>query len=334
MQGILLFLRRHGFILGLVVLFLICTLLYFYLKRLPETNDAFVVAKIRPVSSQVDGFVDKIYVSNNQYVKKGQLLYTLNTDVFQLALDQAKVNLEKGQEQLNSLQTQLQRDQQLTDEKLLSFQTAQYNFNNATELYAKNAVPKAQLDNLNRMMGIALADYNAAKLQFKITNDALLQVATNNKFLSIAIKQAQLQLSYTKVSALSDGIVSNLNLAVGTYVKAGQPLFAFIDTTTWWVQANIQETELTDVKVGDIANIKLRLYPKHNFTGVIEHIGWAVQRQQTDTQSFLATVASENQWFLLPQRFPVMVRITNATDPRYPLHVGASATVRIKTASK
>lgn len=329
MYKALLFLRRHGLIFSVIIIFIICALIYAYILTRPSTDDAFVIAKIRPVSSRVGGFVNHIYVKNNQYVRKGQKLFSLDPRPFILDLDETQAKLDEANATYHALTLKLAADKQQVAEKKLAYETAKLNAENAAALAKKKEFPESKYKNLVRTMEIALAAYNAEKVKLNVDEAYLLQEKYQVNTLKVAVRIKQLNLSYTTVYALSNGSISNLNLSLGTYVEPGKPLFAFVDTTNWWVQANIKETELTHVRTGDLARIYLRIYPHHLFKGKVVSMAWAVQRQLTDPKTFLPKVINENQWFLLPQRFPVLIKILNPNQQKYPLHVGASADVRI-----
>lgn len=126
--------------------------------------------------------------------------------------------------------------------------------------------------------------------------------------------------------AQSQGIVVGIKTCSGCFESQGEALMTFIDTRRWWVQANFKETQLAGVKPNTVARIRLRMYPKHTYLARIEHNHWAVSREHVNPQSGLLEVANENQWFRLPQRFPVLLKVLNP-DPNFPLHVGASASV-------
>jgi multidrug resistance efflux pump len=95
------------------------------------------------------------------------------------------------------------------------------------------------------------------------------------------------------------------------------------------VQANFKETVLRHVKPGMKARITFPMYPGQEFTGTVETLGWNVNRQQS-ARNGLPVVEKENEWFLLPQRFPVQIAL-DQPPPDYPLHVGQSANVQIQT---
>ncbi|STX48340.1 hemolysin D [Legionella hackeliae] len=149
--------------------------------------------------------------------------------------------------------------------------------------------------------------------------------------LKAEMHNALVNLNLTVVRAPTDGVVDNMYISLGTPIKTHRPLFSFIDTSTWWVQANFYETDLRRVRPGDKVYIVLRMYYFNKiFHGVIVNSIWASDRQRTVTRTQQQEVSSSNQWLLEPQRFPVQIKILDP-DPKFPLHPGASAYVYVKT---
>ncbi|MDO8953376.1 MAG: HlyD family secretion protein [Gammaproteobacteria bacterium] len=144
-----------------------------------------------------------------------------------------------------------------------------------------------------------------------------------------ALSQANLNLSYTKVYASSDGWITNMNLQVGSIVDQDQPIFTLISSDQFWVDANYEETAMQNIKAGQRASITVDMYPNHPFKGVVESISGG-------TGSAFSLLPPENatgNWVKVTQRLPVKVLITNP-DPNYPLHIGTTASVTIDTHSK
>ena len=103
-------------------------------------------------------------------------------------------------------------------------------------------------------------------------------------------------------------------------------LFAIVEQKNWWIQANFKETDLSRIKVGQPATIKLDIYPHHVFHGVVE----ALSQSSGAIFSLLPPENAAGNWVKVTQRFPVRIRISDL-DPDYPLRAGASATVKIDT---
>jgi multidrug resistance efflux pump len=104
-----------------------------------------------------------------------------------------------------------------------------------------------------------------------------------------------------------------------------------IDTSNWYVQANFKESELSEIRPGTTAVIRLRQYPGKIYSGIVESSRLSAEKRLTAPRSGMTEVKKENEWFLLPQRFPVQIKITN---PDHLLNFGASAYVSLDIPSR
>jgi len=140
-----------------------------------------------------------------------------------------------------------------------------------------------------------------------------------------AVKQAELDLSYCKVSAPFDGRVINLNISAGAYASVGVPVFSILDTTKWYVVANFRERELRYMAPGSPATVYLVSAPNQRFHGKVQGIGWAVKPEgEIDLPpSGVPYVKRELNWVRVAQRFPVRIEVENP-DPNL-FRMGASA---------
>lgn len=153
------------------------------------------------------------------------------------------------------------------------------------------------------------------------------------KQLEARLELAKINSGLTVVRALSDGYVTNMSVSPGGYYHAGDVLFGFIDTETWWVQANFKESELSGIRKGQTARIWLWQYPGVELKGVVEETGWSAERRKTAPETGLPVVEKENEWFLLPQRFPVQIRIVDPPEGIL-LTPGGSAYVSVNTPAR
>ena len=156
-----------------------------------------------------------------------------------------------------------------------------------------------------------------SNMQYQIAN-------TKIKTAKISVRNGQVNQSYTRLYAPVDGYVSNLNLHSGQLVMPGQKLFGLVDDASWWIDANMKETQLSRIKPPQDATIKLDMY-EHSYTGKVQSISYA----SGSTFSLLPPENASGNWVKVIQYFTVRVALKN--DPNYPLRVGASAHVTINT---
>jgi membrane fusion protein (multidrug efflux system) len=144
-----------------------------------------------------------------------------------------------------------------------------------------------------------------------------------------AVTKAQLDLDRTTVKAPVEGTVAEVRVRPGTVVQAGAALFALVDTSSWWLDANFKETDLERIAAGQKARVIVDLYPSHEFKGEVDSISPA----SGTAFSILPPQNATGNWVKVTQRIPVRISIKTAKgDPE--LRVGASASVTVDTTSK
>ena len=207
---------------------------------------------------------------------------------------------------------------------------ARYLSEQAQKLYAEQATSQKYAEEQQQNLRVAQAKLLQVQRELDAVRQQSFQSRSTIARMQSQLAYAKLELDLTTVRALVDGTVTNMYISPGGYVVPGQVQFAFIETDTWWVQANFQETELSQLRPGQKAKIWFWQYPGKTFEGIVEDSGWGVDRRVTSTTDGMPVVQKENEWFLLPQRFPVQIRIINS-DSQCGFHPGASAFVQIQT---
>lgn len=306
------------------------TAYYFYWHLQPFTQNAFVIANTRPVSALVAGYITEIHVRNNQFVKKGDPLFTIFQAPYQLKVKELEYQLESQKAAL--LATEARIDAGRADVRRLEAlkKNAVYLSNAADQMYSGAAVSQEYAVGQRYTREAAEAQLDSARSTLRaLTHDAESARALIRN-LETQLETAKINQGLTVVRALSDGFVTNMTLSPGGYYEPGEVLFGFVDSSVWWVQANFKENELSGIRRGQHARIWLWQYPGLELEGVVEETGWSAERR-VSASTGLPQVEKENEWFLLPQRFPVQIRILN--PPARTLTPGGSAFVTIDTPS-
>lgn len=144
----------------------------------------------------------------------------------------------------------------------------------------------------------------------------------------VNLNKAVLNLHYTQVTAPTNGWVTNLSLRDGNMVTTNQPLFALISDKEFWVDANFKETAMENIKPGQLATIKVDMYPDHRFLGVVDSISGGTG----NVFSLLPPQNATGNWVKVTQRIPVRIRVLSLNS-NYPLRIGSSASVSIQLKS-
>jgi len=317
-------------LLVIITALLIGAYVYFqHEKRYPNTDDAYVQANIITISPQVSGKVSKVFVQNNQYVKKGQPLFNIDPEPFHVALKRAEANLANTIQTVKAQEAAVVAAKALVEQRQAELHNTVKMTKRTLTLVHRRLYPVAAGDNAVRNLKVAKAALSAAKSQLVEAQQTVGEPGDANatiKTAKTAIAQALINLKYTRVLAPSSGYLAKFTLRIGTEVSAYQEVFIIVDNSHWWVTANFKETNLQRIRNGQAANIKVDIYPDHIFKGIVTSIS-------PGSGASFALLPPENatgNWVKVTQRFPVRVDFIRP-DPRYPLRIGASATVTIDT---
>jgi membrane fusion protein, multidrug efflux system len=308
----------------LTVVFFLCYL--GYQKYYPSTEDAYVNANITHIASQATGKVLKVYVVNNQYVKKGELLFSIDPQHYDIELDSANSDVKLYNMKLKSdLNTILSAKASLkeSDAKMV---LENLKFHRMGVLHESGVISKEDYDEANSNYKIAKAQLESAQLS--IAHAKSIYDIDGAYLLSAKARlgAAKLNLSYTKVYASSDGYITNFSLRQGSMISIGDNLFSLVSSVDLWVDANYKESDLERIKIGQPVQITLDMYPGDTIKGTVRSISAG---SGSAFSLFPAENASGN-WVKVSQRFPVKIVINQPySGPR--LRVGASANVEIDT---
>lgn len=300
--------KLFGFVLIvglLVVIYQIFISLFFY------CSNAYVDTTMVNISSQVSGQIQSLNIQNNQQVKQGQLLFEIDPIPFTHKLQQETLNLSAAKQQYkvlkaeqNTVLTQVKAARSLAH--LASITADRYG-----DLYKQHVVSAQALDDVTTSKQVKTDAILVLQAQFNQlqTNLDLQQVAIHNA--SVAVAQAQYELSLTKITAPVSGTINNFSNNLGDSVTAYQPLFgirpANISENTWYVTANYAEKYMSRIKPGQYAVMYLNSNPWELFIGRVGSKGTAVARDQVETKNALPYIQPAVSWISYPYLFPVKI---------------------------
>src|SRR5438309_7836815 len=305
------------------------------LERHPRTDDAAARANVVGIVPRARGQIVKLAVQDNQLVKEGDLLFEIDPADYEQALDRAKSALgaldqqiEVGRSQDEQLKFGVRAAEAGVQRATAQLKQSEDTLHRLEPLLPKRFATAEQVDQART--AVAVAAQGLAEQEQKL-NQARAQLSQLQTLLAqrpgavAAVKQAELDLSYCKVTAPFDGRVINLNISAGAYASVGIPVFSILDTTKWYVVANFRERELRHMAPGSPATVYLVSAPNQRFRGKVQGIGWAVKPEgEIDLPpSGVPYVKRELNWVRVAQRFPVRIEVENP-DPNL-FRMGASA---------
>src|SRR6202050_455201 len=309
---------------------------YFYIKgsRYQSTDDAYAQAATVSISANVAGRVSEIEVRDNDLVQRGATLFRLGDAPFRIAVSDAAARLADARLQIESLKSTYRQRLVELRAALDTQNFAQQQYDRQTRLLASGIASQAQIDqaahaldaarqqvaNVQQQIGVALAnlggDPNIAPERHPLVEQA-----------QAALDRAQLNLSYTVVSAPTDGVVAKVEqLQVGDTIAASAPVFALVSTRDVWIEANFKEVQLARMRPGQVATVKIDRYPSRTFQAKVTSVSPSTGSQF----SLLPPENATGNWVKVVQRVPVRLQLTQF-DTEFPLQAGLSADVTVDT---
>ena len=305
----------------------------------PRTDDAYVYADTINVAPEVSGRIVDLPVRDNQHVKKGDLLFRLDTKPFQATLDKANAGL-------NALNHEIELTQRSVNAQKLGADAASANVERAraaldqsadtldrmAPLLGKQYVSAEQLDQAKTARRSAQAALNTAQLEAQRASAGVSGVdalVAKRDVLKAEIELARLNLEYATVRAPFDGVVIDLKTSTGQFAAAGHPVFTLANTSRWYVVANFRETELSSIRQGEKVDAYILADSSHHFSGKVESIGYGVFPDDGGSDAGgLPHVPRAINWVRVAQRFPVRIAIDQPDASLF--RIGASAVAILK----
>jgi membrane fusion protein (multidrug efflux system) len=295
-------------IVGAIVLWLI-------LRQFVSTDDAYIDGHVVQISPQIAAQVLTLHVDDNQLVHRGELLVELDPTDYQVALDQAVAQIAAAQGRLEQAQAQVGSAEASVTQAVAEVAAAQTSFDNATrDLHRyqdvdERARSRQQLDNALTAQKNAQAQLDQAKAK-KISADASVKTAHANvkaaagevQTSEAGKKRAEVNLSYCKIFAPTDGRVTQRTVEAGNYVVTGGAMFMLVDPNVW-VTANFKETQLTHMRPGQPVTIKVDAFPGVKWSGHVD----SIQAGSGSRFSILPAENATGNYVKIVQRVPVKI---------------------------
>jgi len=333
-------LRRILMIGGIGVVVLVASVLWLTGGRYVSTDDAYIQAAKLTVTTDVSGIVKDVDVREGEHVKKGQILFRLDPKPFQIALANAKAQLEQQALTIESMKADYQRMLSDVAAQRAQVDLDQRNYERYAGLLKSNAIAPATYDQAKLTLATAQqqlrALQQAADTQLaKLEGNPNISVAEHPQYeQSLAqVNEMQRQLNHSVVRAPFDGIVTEVDsLQPGTLVVSALSSFSttsavgLVATNDSWAEAHLKETDLTYVHQREPVTFTIDTYPGLRCTGHVDSIS-------PGTGSAFSVLPAENasgNWVKVVQRVPVRIKIDDC--PGNPsLRAGMSAVVKIDT---
>ena len=325
--------NRILWIAGPLVVALIAGYVYITSGRYTSTDNAYVQADQVTIAPQIGGRVVEVAVRENQKVRKGDLLFRIDPEPLQIAVNQMEAQIEAAGDYLNASRDGYRSSSADLRSSDATLRNHEAQLKRIRELRGKGLVAQKALDDaindVNTARGTRDSDAaNLAKSKTMLGGavDTPLAQLSGYKVVMAQMAKAKLDLSHAEVRAPIDGTIGKMHLQPGDYLNVGQAAMPLVSNTLW-VEGNFKETDLTNVHVGQTAEIEVDTYPGHKWKATVTSISPASGSQF----SILPAQNATGNWVKIVQRIPVRLSIDAGNEKDMILRAGMSADVEIDT---
>ncbi|MBS3650304.1 HlyD family secretion protein [Pseudaminobacter sp. 19-2017] len=302
--------------------------------RIQETDNANLRQARVTISSEASGRVVEVNLAENAMVKAGDVLFAIDPEPYRIALNQADAALAQARlqvEQLRASYSQAIAQQKLAREEVAFQKTLLDRQSALTQkgIGTQSALDTARHDLEKAQQQQATSEQVIASARAALGGDPEIPTDQHPSVLAAqaARDKAAWQLGLTTVRAPADGIISQAaSFKSGQMVSVGTPLFSLVETGDTWVEANFKETQLTNMKLGQEADVWLDTYPNRPIKAKVDSIGAGTGSEF----SLLPAQNATGNWVKVTQRIPVRLKL-ESDDPSLLLRTGMSATVEVDT---
>ena len=303
------------------------------------TDNAYVRGQVTVISPQVSGYVTSVEVQDFQTVQQGQLLATVDDRIYRQRLDQAKAALHSAEAALaNSTQSQASARGSVAQTRASiagaesAVTKARADAQRVRTLFAGGWVAQAQVDVAQNALRAAEAQLAAARAAEGVAQTSVTSAVVGRGSLEAAVENAQAQvrlaqidLDNTRITAPRAGRLGEVAVRVGQQVAVGTQLTALVPDVVW-VTANMKETQMRDVRVGQPVEIAVDALGGAKLKGKVERISPAAGSEFSVIRPDNAT----GNFTKVAQRIPVRISIDPGQEAATRLAPGMSVTARIQ----
>lgn len=289
-----------------------------------KTDDAQIEQYISPVNIKVPGYIREIRFTEHQYVHKGDTLLIIDDREYIIALRQAEaalIDARSGRKAagstLNTASTNAAVFESTIEEAELRAEKLQHDYDRYSRLLERRATTQAVVEQYRTELDMARARVNALRQQRDAAQSAVCEVNQRLENAQAAIMRAEaaldmarLNLSYTVITAPSDGFLGRRTIEEGQLVSPGQTVTTIMPDGPKWIIANFKETQLSRIRTGQEAEITVDAIPGRTFRGKVAAISSATGSRY----SMIPTDNSAGNFVKIRQRVPVRIEFADTVD--------------------
>ncbi|WP_312215921.1 multidrug efflux MFS transporter periplasmic adaptor subunit EmrA [Pantoea vagans] len=308
---------------------------FLVLRHFQETDDAYVAGNQVQVMAQVSGSVNKVWFEDTDFVKKGDVLVSLDKTDAEQAFEKAQTALATSVRQTHQLMINGKQYQASITLQQTALAQAEADLKRREPLGAANLIGREELQHARDAVATAKAQLDVAIQQYNANQAMILNTSLENQPAvqqsAAELRDAWLALQRTEIRSPMDGFVSRRSVQVGSQISTSTPLLAVVPATNLWVDANFKETQLAGVRIGQPATVVADIYGDE-----VVYQGKVVGLDMGTGSAFslLPAQNATGNWIKVVQRLPVRIELNQDDIARHPLRIGLSTLVKIDTTSK
>jgi len=309
-------------------------------SHIESTENALVRGQVTIIGPQLAGYVFEVPVQDFQFVKAGDLLVRLDDRIYRQRLNQAlaqvqvqKTALANNLQQRRSAEATITQRQAAVADSEAQARKGAADLGRNQNLISDGSVSRRELDVTRAANAQALASVAQAKAALAIAREDLQTVIVNRDSLAAnvanaeaAVELARIDLDNTRILAPRDGQLGQVGVRLGAYVNSGAQLMALVPDTLW-VMANMKETQMADVRIGQPVTFTVDALNHLRLRGHVQRISPATGSEFSLLQADNAT----GNFVKIAQRIPVRITVDPDQDGAHRLRPGMSVVVSIDT---
>ena len=308
---------------------------FLVLRHFQETDDAYVAGNQVQVMAQVSGSVNKVWFDDTDFVKKGDVLVSLDKTDAEQAFEKAQTALATSVRQTHQLMINAKQYQASIALQQTALAQAEADLKRREPLGASNLIGREELQHSRDAVATAKAQLDVAVQQYNANQAMILNTSLEEqpavKQAAAELRDAWLALQRTDIRSPMDGYVSRRSVQVGSQISTSTPLMAVVPATNLWIDANFKETQLAGVRIGQDATVVADIYGDD----VVYH--GKVVGLDMGTGSAFSLLPAQNatgNWIKVVQRLPVRIELNPDEIAKHPLRIGLSTLVKVDTTNK
>jgi multidrug resistance efflux pump len=294
----------------------------------PFTTQASMQKTVANIAPEVTGVVTQVNVENGETVKTGDVLFSIDSRSYELAVRQAQAELHQVQESNSAKWQELQAANQTLAQRKIEWQNAKTKLTRYQSLLSKGLITQQEFDDVQMNDSVAERVAQSAHAD-SLRIQAELATEDNNAAVELAkakLEQAELDLSHAVVVAKIDGTVSNLQLQAGTYMNKGTVAMFLVNEANSWLKADFNEKGISHLMVGTSVLIAFDAMPGQLFEGQVINRDSAIY-DASSQNSMLSDVTNDSRWIREQQKIRTRIQVDGVDSA---LISGSKASVIVK----